>query len=57
MILFQLVKDTQKHAIIFSGRLQVNICAKISWSPEIPLTVELGLGLFTISLEIWKISD
>ena len=57
MVLFQTQKECfdMKFVQIFSIRLQVNFCAKLSHSPEIPLTLELGLGLVTFSYEIWKI--
>ena len=58
MILFQKQKDCfdNKYVQLFSIRLQLNVCAKVSYSPEIPLTIELGLGLITISYEIWRVS-
>ena len=57
MILFQKQKDccNNKCVQLFAIRLQVNFCAKVSFSPEIPLTIELGLGLITISYEVWRI--
>jgi hypothetical protein len=57
MVLFQTKKECfdMKFVQIFSIRLQVNFCAKLSYSPEIPLTLELGLGLVTLSYDVWKI--
>lgn len=57
MILFQKQKECfdSKYVQVFAIRLQVNICAKVSYSPEIPLTIEFGLGLITISYEVWKV--
>jgi hypothetical protein len=57
MILFQKQKECfdSKYIQIFAISLQVNICAKVSHSPNIPLTIEVGLGLITISYEVWKI--
>lgn len=56
MILFQKTK-TSKDMLktrIFEIRFQANISVRISYSPTIPLTLELGLGLITFSYEIWK---
>lgn len=57
MVLFQKQKECfdSKYVQIFAIRLQLNFCAKVSYSPEIPLTIEIGLGLITVSYEVWRI--
>lgn len=56
MILFsnQNFSKDMKTVRIFEIRTQLNISLRISYSPQIPLTLELGLGIITFSYEIWK---
>ena len=56
MILKQIVKQKEGSRIVrrFEVRTQLNLSFRICYVPGIPLTVELGLGLITISYEIWK---
>ena len=56
MILFK-VHKTSKDMLktrLFEIRLQANLSFRLSYSPTIPFTFELGLGLITISYEVWR---
>ena len=56
MILKQISKSSKDYRTtrLFEIRLQANLSFRLCYSPNIPLTLELGLGLITISYEIWK---
>lgn len=56
MILFQKAKTSKDMLTTrkFEIRTQLNLAFRLCYAPGIPLTVELGLGLITISYEIWK---
>ena len=56
MILIQKAKTSEDllKTRKFEVRLQLNLGFRICYSPEIPLTLELGLGLITISYEVWR---
>jgi len=56
MILFQKAKTSKDMLTTrkFEIRTQLNLAFRLCYVPGIPLTVELGLGLITISYEIWK---
>lgn len=56
MILIQKAKTSKDMLTTrkFEIRTQLNIAFRLCYVPGIPLTVELGLGLITISYEIWK---
>lgn len=56
MILFQKCKTSEDMLMtrIFQIRFQLNLSFRLCYSPNIPLTFELGLGIITISYEIWK---
>lgn len=56
MILFQSAK-TSKDMLktrLFEVRLQANLSFRLSYSPKFPFVFELGLGLITISYEVWR---
>jgi hypothetical protein len=56
MLLFHksYLTNKKKNIVSLYGTIQLNICFKVSFNPDIPFTFELGLGLFTILLEIYK---
>lgn len=56
MILFQEAKTSSDllKTRKFEIRLQLNLGFRICYSPQIPITLELGLGLITISYEVWR---
>ena len=56
MILKQIRKQKDGSPIVrvFEIRTQVNLSFRLCYSPGIPFTFELGLGLITISYEVWK---
>ena len=56
MVVFNKVFLNKKNTKTFiaSITLRLNLCAKIACSYTIPLTIELGLGLFTFSFEIYN---
>lgn len=56
MILIQKAKTSKDMLTTrkFEIRTQLNLAFRLCYVPGIPLTVELGLGLITISYEIWK---
>jgi hypothetical protein len=56
MILFQ-IKKTSKDLLktrLFEIRVQANISFRLCYTQHIPFTFELGLGLLTISYEVWR---
>ena len=56
MILKQISKTSKDMLTtrLFEIRVQANLSFRLSYSPNIPLTLELGLGLITFSYEIWR---
>lgn len=39
---------------LFEIRLQANLAFRLCYSPRIPFTLEFGLGIITISYEVWR---
>ena len=56
MILKQITKTSSDMLTtkVFEIRTQLNLSFRLCYSPGIPFTAELGLGLITFSYEIWK---
>lgn len=54
MIIFSKSKTSDDLLVVrvFEVRVQLNLAFRLCYSPTIPFTFELGLGLITISYEI-----
>ena len=56
MLIFNRVKTSEDMLAtrVFDVRLQLNLAFKISYSPSVPFSFEIGLGLITISYEVFN---
>lgn len=59
MVVFNKVFLNKKNTKTFiaSIKLQLNLCAKVACSYNIPLTIELGLVFITFSFEIYNMKS
>ena len=54
MVLFSKTFERRKVIHNIEITFQLNICFKLSASPQIPFTFELGIGLVTINYSIYS---